>query len=303
MILSVSRWPQKRFFCESLRAAILCTAMTVSGAWGVELVMQFVPAQPAAIETPFAADQLPHSRVARGRNDIVRVWFAGPTDRYAHGVLGDRLEASRLVVDTRDGKRLLLELPAHRVFEDLEPRLSDLDGDGRDEILVVESDIRLGASVAVYGLDRGRIAKRSATPFMGLANRWINPLGVGDFDGDGKPDIALVETPHIGGILRLYRFDGAQLLPFAELQGVSTHRLGRTELGLGTVVPSRPRDRILVPDQAHRILNLVEWSAQGWVWLARLDLPAPLGMSLRATGNGRWQAGLEDGRTIVIILK
>ena len=106
---------------------------------------------------------MPHSRVARGERDIAAAWFAGATDRYAHGVLGDAIEAARLMVETRAGRRLQFELPAHRVFEDLEPRLADLDGDGRDEIIVVESDINLGASLAVYALAGDRLVKRAAT--------------------------------------------------------------------------------------------------------------------------------------------
>jgi len=61
-----------------------------------------------------------------------------------------------------------------------------------------------------------------------LPNRWLNPLGVGDFDGDGRLDIALVATPHIGGRLRLYRYQPGRLTLFAERSGVSTHRIGST---------------------------------------------------------------------------
>ena len=178
-------------------------------------------------------DQLPHSRVARGNRNIIAAWFAGPTDRYRHGVLGDELEASRLEVETDDGKQLHVDLPPARVFEDLEPRLADLTGDNNDELIVVESDTKSGASLTVYGIVTDRLVRVAATPFLGQPNRWLNPLGAGDFDGDGRPDIALVATPHIGGLLRLYRFKDGTLSLFAEYSGVSTHRIGSTELGLG----------------------------------------------------------------------
>ena len=126
---------------------------------------------PVPAEEPRRPGQIPHSRVAHGSNDIAGTWLALATDRYPHGVLGDSFEASRLVVESREGKFLILDLPPYRVFEDLQPRLIDLDGDSRDEIIVVESDTRLGASLSVYGIVDGLLAKRTATPFLGRPNR------------------------------------------------------------------------------------------------------------------------------------
>lgn len=246
--------------------------------------------------------QLPQSRVAQGTRDIAAAWLAGATDRYAHAVLGDGLEASRLMVETRAGERLRLDLPQHRVFEDLEPRLVDLDGDGRDEILVVESDASLGAALAVYGVIDGRLALRAMSPFIGRAHRWLNPVGAGDFDGDGRLDVALVATPHIGGILRLYRFDPPALTLFAEFGDVSTHRMGSTELGLGQVVPASPRARLLLPDQVHRVLRLLEWEPSGIREIARASLHARLDSALIPAGRDRWRLRLEDGRFMEVRL-
>lgn len=251
-------------------------------------------AEPGSIEQP---DQLPHSRTAHGKRDIAAAWLAGPTTRYRHGVLGDELEASRLMVETRDADTLKFELPATRVFEDLEPRLQDLDGDNKDEILVVESDVSLGASLAVYGIVQRRITLRAMTPFLGQPNRWLNPVGTGDFDADGRLDLAIVATPHIGGVLRLYHFTEPTLSQFAEREGVSTHRIGSTELGLGQVVTlGDGRSGLLLPDQSHRALLLLRWSPNGIRELARANLPAPVSSSLIPTGVNRWRFNLNDGR-------
>jgi hypothetical protein len=245
-------------------------------------------------------DQLPGSRITRGEQNIAAVWLAGPTTRYAHGVLGDAVEASRLSVETASGKTLVHELPASRVFEDLQPRLVDLNRDGKDEILLVETDSRRGASLAVYRIVDERIARQSMTPFLGQANRWLNPLGVGDFDADGRLDIALVATPHIGGRLRLYRNTAPMLKLFAEAGGVSTHSIGSRELGLGRVVPNADRDRMLLPDQSHESLLLLEWTPDGIRELARQALPAPIVTSLQPTGANRWRFQLDDGRHLEV---
>lgn len=249
------------------------------------------------------SDQLPQSRAVRGKRDIATAWLAGPTTRYQHGVLGDALEASRLMVETQDGDMLMFELPASRVFEDLEPRLEDLDGDNRDEILIVESDVNLGASLAIYGIVEGRMTRRAMTPFLGRPNRWLNPVGAGDFDADGRLDVAIVVTPHIGGILRLYHFTEPTLAQFGETSGISTHRIGSTELGLGQVVPlGSDGDGLLVPDQAHRALILFKWSSNGLRVLDRTDLPSPISSSLTPTSMGRWRFSLDDGRHMEIQL-
>lgn len=257
---------------------------------------------PAFIRADLPVDLLPHSEPSVGSQDIARAWLADSTGRYPHGVLGDRLEAGTLVAETRNGLQLRFALPEHRVFEDLEVRLVDLDGDGRDEMLVVESDAELGAALAIFGIVDGRIERLTATAFIGQRNRWLNPLGVGDFDGDGQLDVALVATPHIGGILRLYRFEARRPALFAEYRGVSTHAIGMAELGLGSVVRGAPRDRILIPEQALNAFRLLEWTPEGWQVLARTVVPGRMGSSLRAVGDDRWQFDLTDGRTLELEL-
>lgn len=244
--------------------------------------------------------QLPGSRITRGEQNIAAAWLAEPTARYDHGVLGDALEAARLVVETGSGKTLVHELPASRVFEDLHPRLVDLNDDGKDEILLVETDSRRGASLAVYGAMNGNVARISMTPFLGQSHRWLNPLGVGDFDADGRLDIALVATPHIGGRLRLYRTTTPTLTQFAEAGGVSTHSIGSTELELGRVVHNADRDRVLLPDQFHNSLLLLEWTPRGIRQLARQVLPAAIVTSLQPTGSNRWRFQIADGRHLEV---
>ena len=292
------------------RVAALVTVMLAAGcsvgvvsAPAIDLVLRPVasPAQVAAAPDPLPG-QLPHSRVTYGEQDIRRAWLAGPTDRYRHGILGDRLEATQLVVETRDGARRQVELPQHRVFEDLEARIVDLTGNRKAEILIVEADLRLGARLAVYHLVAGRLERLMATPFIGTPHRWLNPLGTGDFDGDGRTDIALVKTPHIGGTLQLYRLRDSRLALFAEYPNVSTHSIGSRELGLGRVIHTAPRDYLLVPDQAQRTLLLLTWTPAGWQEPARLALPARLAAALVPVGPDRWRTRLDNGAAYEIRL-
>lgn len=269
----------------------------------VQLVVREIA--PIKIELPALEKhgQLPHSRVARGSRNIAAAWLSAPTDRYPHGVLGDRLESSTLMVKTSTGQMIETQLPRSRVFEDLQARLADIDGDGRDEIMVVESDIALGSAFAIYAVQERRLVRVTATPFIGQPNRWLNPLGAGDFDGDGQLDIALVATPHIGGTLRLYRYAVPELELFAEYKGVSTHAIGSTELSLGQIVGAHPRNWLLVPDQNRSTMLLLEWSPRGWEIKSRVALTGKIVSSLVLLGNNRWRLRLDNGKHIEIDLQ
>ncbi|SFL53283.1 FG-GAP repeat domain-containing protein [Shimia aestuarii] len=173
---------------------------------------------------------VPAVALAGSDREILSVRYDAPTTRYAHGVLGDAVEWGALVlkVDTcpacalLKAKTIRITLPDTRVFEDLEPRLVDLDNDGRPEVVVVESDVRLGAALAVYD-ESGKIAQ---TPHIGRTNRWLAPLGAADLDGDGKVELAYIDRPHLAKTLRIWRFDGGKLVHLADKPGLTNHKIG-----------------------------------------------------------------------------
>jgi len=251
---------------------------------------------PRAISAvPLLKGQIPQSSVARGEGVITIAYLSAPTRRYDHGVLGDKVEAANLTLVLDDGRERTYELPAYRVFEDLEPRLYNLDCQDAEEVVVVESDLKLGASLAVYGLRGGEIVKLAATPFLGHSHRWLNPVGAGDFNGDAVTDLALVATPHIGGILELYSYTPPDLSRYASMRGISTHSIGSTALGMGRVVTGEGKDLILVPSQHHDELLLLEWADGKIVEKARLSLPAAISGDLVPTGHNQWMFRLESG--------
>jgi hypothetical protein len=154
--------------------------------------------------------------------DVASASLALATSRYDHGVLGDAVEWGALDLKLSDGTRLRLTLPESRVFEDVSARVVDVDGDGSREVLVVETDLQRGASLAVYGPE----GLRAATPFIGTRHRWLAPLGVADLDGDGRIEIAYVDRPHLLRELVVARLDGNTLTEVARLGGLSNHRIG-----------------------------------------------------------------------------
>jgi hypothetical protein len=162
--------------------------------------------------------------VATVAQEITSARYTDPTTRYAHGVLGDAVEWGALELVLSDGQTLRAVLPERLVFEDLEPRLADLDGDGAPEVITVESDRDRGARLAVWGPE-GRI---TATPHIGQRNRWLAPIGAADMDGDGTVEIAYVDRPHLAKLLRIWRYDPAAraLVEVAEAAGHTNHRIG-----------------------------------------------------------------------------
>ncbi|MGY3436369.1 MULTISPECIES: FG-GAP repeat domain-containing protein [unclassified Marinovum] len=168
-----------------------------------------------------------------------------PTDRYPHGVLGDDLEWGTLRVATRakpectaGGGDIVLRLPSELVFEDVAPRVVDLDGQGPAEIVVVESHATKGARLAVWGFRNEAFLRLAATPFIGTRFRWLAPVGAADLDGDGVTELAYVDRPHLAKTLRIWRYlpraDGlADLEEAAALPGVTNHRIGESNIAGG----------------------------------------------------------------------
>lgn len=150
------------------------------------------------------------------------------TDRYDHAILGDALEWGGLRI-TGPAGAVEITLPQARVFEDIEARVADLDGDGAAEVLVVETDIAHGASLAVFDAE-GRV---TATPFIGQTHRWLAPLGVGDLDGDGVPEIAYVDRPHLTKELVIVQYRGRALAEVARISGLTNHRIGDSSIAGG----------------------------------------------------------------------
>jgi hypothetical protein len=256
---------------------------------------------------PTPSDIIPHARIVQGARDIRAAWFASPTERYGHGVLGDRIEAAALKVETASGELLSHELTVESVFEDLTPRLADIDGDGRDEIIAVRSYTDRGAALALFGIRDGQLIRLAESDPIGLPYRWLNPVGAGDFDGDGTSEIAVIQTPHIGGVLILYRWQGDRLKETYRRFGFSTHAMGSTVLGMSALldIDGDGGQEILVPDQGRTNMKAVSYA--GGLFRALWSVPNDVQIvtsivtaDLDGHGGADILYGLADGSVMLL---
>lgn len=229
-------------------------------------------------------------------------WYARPTTRYPHGALGDTEEAGALRLRLPDGSTVETVLPETRVFEDRNPILTDLEGVGGTQVVTILADANEGAAAAVYDLKEGALELRARTPFIGTPNRWLNIAGLADFDGAGFAQIALVKTPHIGGILQFWRYDRGELKLIAEAPGFSNHAYRAREQRLSAVedFDGDGVTDLALPSADRRSLKLVKLSAirnPDVVVLADIPFPAPIDKAIGVTREGGvvLTVGLEDG--------
>ncbi|WP_420594068.1 hypothetical protein [Deinococcus sp.] len=214
----------------------------------------------------------------RGNGDPSLTVLAGPSGRYAHGVLGDKLEATELLAVDRHTLNVeyRLTLPAPFVFEDWEARPLK---DGQREVLaLVRSGPIGGAALIIAGLSGDKLGILAAGPDFGQPSRWLAPAS------DGA-SLYAVHTPHIGGVLNKYTFAGNTLkaVPVSGVPAVSTHRIGQRLITGGVW-----QGNIWVGNQA------------GTQTLNTAGLPAlksaPSTPLLRASGGA--YLGLQDGSVV-----
>ncbi len=257
---------------------------------------------------------IPDGRVSVGARDIMDAWLTRPTLRHGHGVLGDAVEAGGLAARTRRGLRVETLLPASMVFEDRLARLADLDGDGRDEILVVRTHLEHGAQVAIYGLrespERAELRLLAASTPLGTRHRWLNPAAAGDFDGDGRLEIAWVETPHLRGVLKVARLErrGERhfLRELAALPGFSNHARGSRELQQALALDwnGDGRAEIVLPDISRKKLMVVALRGDMLEVIDEMPIGGEIDSPILAAdldGDGRGEALLvtRDARLLV----
>ena len=276
------------FAVFGLSHALTASRAAATEAWIIEPLAAPIPPLAMAPAKERSDKALPDGLVAEATGgDIAAAWYEQPTSRYDHGVIGDAVEAGALVVETADGRRIAHRLSKEYVFEDRYPRLADLDGDGRLEVVAIRSSLRRGAAVAVYGLDGDKLAERAATAEIGRSHRWLNIAAIAPFAGGAGLQIAYVETPHIGGRLRLLRYQGGALTEIASLHGFSNHAIASRELELSAVAAFPQALRLALPSTDRRSLRIVAYRCGALEETANLSLPAAVGGPVRVGADER----------------
>ncbi len=274
--------------------------------WIVEEITDgSVPTQIVPDTRALAKNGLPDGRITVGTGDIVEAWYSEPTKRYPHGVLGDAVEAGSLKIKNRRGETYTFRLPSTEVFEDIAPRLVDLNLDGRTEVITILSSRTDGASIAVFNLNGNAFIKVAQTPFIGRANRWLNIAEIDNFGANRRPDIAFVVTPHLAGVLQFYRFRNDRLVRIARAQGFSNHFIGSNELRLSAVadVNNNNIPDLALPSLARNELIFVGINGQNFTELGRVALPARIDRAIgtrEVSGKTEFLVGLDDGKIYAV---
>ncbi len=253
------------------------------------------------------SDPLPDTRVVQSGDFAVAL--AGPTDRYGHGVLGDAIEASAIVIaNLCTNERGRIEIAAPDVIEGVAPLLGDIDGDAELEILVTLSNADEGARLAVYEFSGALLAESEP---IGRGNRWRNQLAIAPFGPDGELEVVDVRTPHIGGTVQAFQLafdeDGPRLeLVAASDDRYTSHVLGLRNLDMALAVDANADGRldVVVPtsDRTALVALTRTTASQGWTTIADLSLSNPLSTNLASqTSEGRTTLALGAGDAVLIV--
>lgn len=218
-----------------LRGAFLAgmAALVASGAQACDAITDGIglPGRFAEVTFSNTAPRGQHENwIAADAQLVMHAGFDVLTSEYGHNIMGPLRDTKELAIHVRqagDTSRITcpkgVVLPEGQVFEDIAPRLVDVDGDGLPEVITVQSDVKLGARLAIYDR-RGKLA--AATPNIGRTNRWLAPIGAADLDGDGYIEIAYIDRPHLARLMRVWRYKDGKLELVAERDGLTNHRIG-----------------------------------------------------------------------------
>jgi hypothetical protein len=202
-----------------------------------------------------------------------------PTEQYPHGVLGDDFEARSISLTSLypEFSSRTIEVQQPLVIEGRSAIWVDVDKDGEDEIVVTASEAQQGARLLLFSEDGALLAE--STP-IGQGFRWQHQIAVGPFGPQGEIEIVSVRTPHIGGEVKYYRWEGDRLILVANIDGFSSHVIGSRNLDMAIAgdFDGDGAPEVLVPDLAMLNLAGLQRVASG----VEVDWVLPIGSTLRS---------------------
>jgi hypothetical protein len=98
---------------------------------------------------------------------------------------------------------------------------------------------------------------------------------VAPFGLEGQSELAVIRTPHIGGVVEFYWMEGDRLNIVAEIPGYSPHTIGSRNLdnALAGDFDGDGAIELLLPDQTHTWLETIRRTGQGAevIWSLPVD--------------------------------
>lgn len=196
---------------------------------------------------------IPDARILQDGSGRIAL-YTEPSTVYGHGVLGDAIEPRQVSVISVNSGEVLATLVANEsdpgvVFEGIAPIWADLDGDGERDMITTVSDAQSGARIVV---------KAVSGPAIGRGFRWRHQIAVAPFGPQGELELADVLTPHIGGVVEFFQFDGESVTTVGSLNGFTSHSIGSRNLDMAAAgdFDGDGRVELLVPS-----LDMSELSA------------------------------------------
>lgn len=219
-----------------------------------------------------------------------------PTDRYPHAVLGDAIEAGGFALIQTDPEIKVAAhflIPESQVVEGIMPLWADWNGDGEREILLTLSDSNQGAQFVLFAEDGTQLA---TGPAIGQGNRWRHQIAIAPFGPGGEMELTAVRTPHIGGVVEFYRWQGNELMLVAELPGYTSHVIGSRNLDMAMAgdFDGDGRIELLLPTTDRTQLGGIQRTDEGATAVYHLDIGGELASNLVgvAMGDGGTAVGL-----------
>ena len=283
---------------RTLLLAFILTGLLCSPSFAQKAV-HLMPAADSPAIGPALQSDLPASH---GSNDIAQAWLSTSQTRISHGALGDVPETSVLTVRTRGGAMLSYALPDDSVFEDLIPRVHDLNGDGHDEVILVRSRLHTGSSLMLLGIRAGKLMPLAESVPLDQPGQWLNPVGVADVDGDGRMEILVVLTPHSNGTLTEYNLVEDTLVQGHHITGVTNHVMGSRDQGMSALMDANGDGHpdVIVPATDRRSIHALAFDEKAPLEFSRIYLPARAAGNFEMLPPATLIVPLEDGRRMVI---
>lgn len=211
-----------------------------------------------------------------------------------------------LQVRRRSGEILNYTLPDGQTFAEQRPALIDLRGDQLQEVLTVRRDADGSARMVVFFPNAGKLAPVAETPPAPNKGTY-DPIGLGDFEGNGQDQIAVVSNPEGEGYLETYAFEAGKLVRKWRLYGFTSRLPGTGREGVGVLADLNGDGvtDILLP-RNDRLGLAVMTMAKGYsrpLWRTEFTVPLASELTVVPDAEGRVREIaflLRDGRLGVL---